>query len=190
MDLEDRARAATRDSVGSLLEALAEAEAAEVAEAAAAVPASGALLLPEKKPPLMAAVAGYKKSAAARLAELYGRCRDDFFRRPTTSGYLGGGAGALYMFVREGLCIPMHRGLVDHPAHAEVGGGAKAGAGDDDGEMGVDDDETATQDRRRHIKRQRTLGTDASEIYLAIRTGRLHTHVMNAWDRLHSAKAQ
>ncbi|KAI9929843.1 hypothetical protein MW887_011649 [Aspergillus wentii] len=49
------------------------------------------------------------------LRERYDETREGFFKRQTTKKYLCSSSRKLYIFVRETLDVPMHRGLIDHP---------------------------------------------------------------------------
>lgn len=51
-----------------------------------------------------------------RLLSSFLTHRDRFLQSPTTAQYLGRGTARLYTYVREGLDVPMHHGLDDHPS--------------------------------------------------------------------------
>ncbi|KAM3539093.1 hypothetical protein ARSEF1564_007982 [Beauveria bassiana] len=88
-----------------------------------------------------------RRALSALTLETYTAHRESFFRNPTTSRFLGDGTKAMYLFVREQLGVPMHRGLVEHPV-----------AGAADGNM-IDG------------RPKKTIGSWVSIIYEAIRAG-------------------
>ncbi|KAJ5188094.1 Phenylalanine ammonia-lyase [Penicillium cf. griseofulvum] len=98
-------------------------------------------------------VAGLSKAFEALVLDSYLVHREAFFRKPTTSEYLGQGTKAIYLFVREKLGVPMHRGLIEHPV-----------AGDKDGNM-IDG------------RPKKTIGSWVSIIYEAVRSGSLYSEV-------------
>jgi phenylalanine ammonia-lyase len=51
-----------------------------------------------------------------RLLSSFLAHRDRFLQSPTTAQYLGRGTARLYTYVRQGLGVPMHQGLDDHPS--------------------------------------------------------------------------
>ncbi|PSN59403.1 putative phenylalanine ammonia-lyase [Corynespora cassiicola Philippines] len=101
---------------------------------------------------ILGLVGSYQEQAANLLIETYDSTRKEFFKRQTTEGYVCEASKVVYGFVRRDLGVPMHRGLVDHPTLIHRGG--------------------ADENRPRKI-----LGTFASEIYMALRDGRLHKRV-------------
>ncbi len=102
----------------------------------------------------LSVLADYQKRASDILCHTYSNTREDFFRQQTTSAYLSSGSNAIYRFVRSDLGIPMHRGLVDHPTILVTHGTA-----------GVN---------------KKTLGSNASEIYMSLRDGRLYKVLIEA----------
>jgi phenylalanine ammonia-lyase len=80
--------------------------------------------------------------------------RERFFRHPTTAGFLGLGARALYEFVRGPLGVPMHRGLIEHPSP-------------DDGDGNVLDG-----------RAKKTIGSWISVVYEAVCDGRIFDVIM------------
>jgi phenylalanine ammonia-lyase len=90
------------------------------------------------------------KVLSAFVLESYHAHRDDFFKKPTTAEYLGQGSRMAYLFVREHLGVPMHRGLVEHPV-----------AGAPDGNM-IDG------------RLKKTIGSWVSMIYESVRDGSLY----------------
>ncbi|KAH8705434.1 putative phenylalanine ammonia-lyase [Talaromyces proteolyticus] len=101
----------------------------------------------------------YQKTVGKTLYTVYGHTRDEFYNNQTTASYLSPASAKLYTFVRKDLNVPFHRGLIDHPT-ASVATNGERGPG-------------------------KILGTLASEIYMAIRNGRLHGLVMDAFTDQH-----
>ncbi|KAJ6125080.1 hypothetical protein N7471_012397 [Penicillium samsonianum] len=87
------------------------------------------------------------------ILQSYVRHRDAFFQQPTTAEYLGQGTQAVYLFIREKLGVPLHRGLVEHPV-----------AGDKQGNI-IDG------------RPKKTIGSWVSIIYEAVRDGSLYAEV-------------
>lgn len=77
------------------------------------------------------------------LLRTYQIHRSDFMQEPTSERYIGEGSKALYLWVRKDLGIPMHHGLEDHPVPGEDSVG------------------------------KRTIGSQVSKIYKAVRDGEL-----------------
>ncbi|KAM3499738.1 hypothetical protein MY10362_007019 [Beauveria mimosiformis] len=88
-----------------------------------------------------------RQALSALTLETYTAHRESFFRNLATSRFLGDGTKVMYLFVREQLGVPMHRGLVEHPV-----------AGAADGNM-IDG------------RPKKTIGSWVSIIYEAIRAG-------------------
>ncbi|CAK7217236.1 hypothetical protein SCUCBS95973_003077 [Sporothrix curviconia] len=153
LDLEARSQTAVRDTTGSLL--------AELAMAASSLPSTEQLLQ-------------YQKTAAGCLARAYDSVRKQFLAEPApASAYLSAASRVVYDFVRLELQIPLHRGIDDHPTlvaeeerqkQAVHGGGTHVN-GVTNGASGSNGDRT------------RIIGTLASEIYMAVRDGRLFDRV-------------
>lgn len=98
-------------------------------------------------------VTNLTKAFETLILESYLRHRDAFFQQPTTAEYLGQGTKAVYLFVREKLRVPLHRGLIEHPV-----------AGDKQGNV-IDG------------RPKRTIGSWVSIIYEAVRDGSLYSEV-------------
>ncbi|EED22948.1 phenylalanine ammonia-lyase, putative [Talaromyces stipitatus ATCC 10500] len=98
----------------------------------------------------------YQEAAAMALGTIYNSTRDDFFKNQTTASYISPASAKLYNFVRKDLNVPFHRGLADHPT--------------------LRDPSSTNGDEYRGPKKH--LGSLVSEIYLAIRNGRMHDLVM------------
>jgi len=49
------------------------------------------------------------------LRENFVRCRQEYFDRTDATPYLGAASCRIYRYVREGLKVPFHHGLIDHP---------------------------------------------------------------------------
>jgi phenylalanine ammonia-lyase len=98
-------------------------------------------------------VAEISKAFEALILDSYLVHRDTFLRKPTTSEYLGQGTKAIYLFVREKLGVPLHRGLIEHPVAGDKGGNKIDG------------------------RPKKTIGSWVSIIYEAVRDGSLYAEV-------------
>ncbi|KAL8691267.1 MAG: hypothetical protein Q9218_003469 [Villophora microphyllina] len=94
------------------------------------------------------AITGWKKSARETIAETFHSVRVRFFEKQNTAEFLGVGSHKLYTYVREELKVPFHQGLKDHPEPHDMFAG--------DG------------------SRKRTIGSNISIIYEALRSGAMH----------------
>jgi phenylalanine ammonia-lyase len=61
-------------------------------------------------------LSGLQVEVQKRLLSSFLAHRDRFLQSPTTAQYLGRGTARLYTYVRQGLGVPMHQGLDDHPS--------------------------------------------------------------------------
>jgi phenylalanine ammonia-lyase len=93
------------------------------------------------------------KALEILVLESYLVHRDAFFQKPTTPEYLGLGTKRIYLFVREKLGIPLHRGLIEHPVAGDKGGNKIDG------------------------RPKKTIGSWVSTIYESIRDGSLYAEV-------------
>ncbi|KAK4244977.1 L-Aspartase-like protein [Corynascus novoguineensis] len=159
LDLEDRCRTAVSESLGSVLECLAE-------ECGASLDG----------------VRDYQARMAAALEKCYADLRAEFLHCPTTTEWISPASRVVYDFVRKELKIPINRGVEDHPPlllrRVEE---AKRGAGNDcNGHAPKHLGETGrpAANREGFALRSKTLGTMASEIYEALRRGELHDRIM------------
>ncbi|KAJ6087297.1 hypothetical protein N7467_006211 [Penicillium canescens] len=98
-------------------------------------------------------VAEISKAFEALILDSYLVHRDAFLRKPTTSEYLGQGTKAIYLFVREKLGVPLHRGLIEHPVAGDKVGNKIDG------------------------RPKKTIGSWVSIIYEAVRDGSLYAEV-------------
>ncbi|CBF70237.1 hypothetical protein AN6075.2 [Aspergillus nidulans FGSC A4] len=57
----------------------------------------------------------WKSQARNLLNVVYQEIAESFFVKPHTADYLGEGAKALYVMVRQELGIPFHQGFIEHP---------------------------------------------------------------------------
>jgi phenylalanine ammonia-lyase len=93
-----------------------------------------------------------------KLAEtckhVFCRNREEYLAAPDAGEFLGMASMKMYRFMRKKLCIPMHKGLVDHPTF----GGVSNGPGKE---------------------KRVTTGTQISRVYKALREGRMTAVVMN-----------
>lgn len=103
---------------------------------------------------LLLAVEEFQSRAATVLSITYNTTRKMFFKSPATPKHISSASRILYEFVRTELGIPMHRGLVDHPAFRENG----------------------------EVNGKKIIGSYVSDIYMAVRDGRLHGKVVEAWE--------
>lgn len=110
-----------------------------------------------RKPDILGDIERYYQAAAETLGSTYSITREVFFNYQTTPTYISPASAKLYSFVRKELKIPFHRGLADHPTIR---------------------DPTLTKGDK-HLGPGKHLGSLVSEIYLAVRNGRLHDLVMN-----------
>jgi len=150
VDTRERSKTVARDSTGALMECL------------------------EKIPGLTADVAllnGLREKAANRLQSTHDTLKARLFYESalaseTTSAFLSPASRVVYEFVRKELKVPLNRGVVDHPplllrSAKEHTNGMSNGVKKDDLRA-----------------RGRILGTMASEIYEALRSGELHDRIM------------
>ncbi|PPJ52586.1 hypothetical protein CBER1_10483 [Cercospora berteroae] len=91
----------------------------------------------------------------SELLRTFSAKRATFLESPDTALYLGAGTRKLYEYVRNTLAVPMHRGLEVHP---------RCGSGDQG--------------------KSKTIGSQVSIIYEAIRDGRLFGKVAEAMHEL------
>jgi phenylalanine ammonia-lyase len=102
----------------------------------------------------------YQEMAAEALATTYNSTREAFFNHQKTPSYLSSSSRQLYNFVRKDLKIPFHRGLADHPALPD----------------------TSLSNGDKYAGPGKHLGSLVSEIYVTVRSGRLHDIVMSLQD--------
>ncbi|KAL8650677.1 MAG: hypothetical protein Q9210_003689 [Variospora velana] len=100
----------------------------------------------------LAAIIEWKISARRTIAQTFATVRARFFEKPGTAAFLGLGSRTIYTYVRETLKVPLHRGLEDHPEPHNM--------------FGADG------------SRKRTIGSNISTIYEALRSGEMHTPLM------------
>ncbi|KAL8708124.1 MAG: hypothetical protein Q9220_006978 [cf. Caloplaca sp. 1 TL-2023] len=86
------------------------------------------------------------------MAEVFEKSRSRWFEKQETANFLGSGSRIMYTFVRQTLNVPLHQGLTDHPEPQDVS--------------------TA------HGSKKRTIGSNISIIYEALRSGKLHEPLM------------
>ncbi|EEA28541.1 hypothetical protein TMatcc_003124 [Talaromyces marneffei ATCC 18224] len=107
-------------------------------------------------PDILGQIEEYQQAATEALGSTYNATREEFFKSQNTAAYISPASAKLYNFVRKDLRIPFHRGLADHPTLRDpslTNGVKDLGPG-------------------------KNIGSLVSEIYLAIRNGRLHEVVM------------
>ncbi|KAL8832259.1 MAG: hypothetical protein Q9170_004947 [Blastenia crenularia] len=96
------------------------------------------------------AITEWKTSFHKVFAETFTTIRTRFFEKQNTPEYLGLGSRILYAYVRKELEVPFHQGLKDHPKPDDVPG-----------------------------SKRRTIGSNISIIYEALRSGALHAPLMD-----------
>ncbi|KAJ5649250.1 uncharacterized protein N7484_002973 [Penicillium longicatenatum] len=101
---------------------------------------------------LYEAVKSWNTSAASILAEEHEKTRHQFILNPSTPNYLAKSTKEIYIWVRQTLQVPLHRGLVDHP--------------------GIE----GTEERKKNI------GSMVTRIYTAIRDGEIREALERATD--------
>ncbi|KAK3496256.1 L-Aspartase-like protein [Neurospora crassa] len=117
----------------------------------------------------------YHLKTGRMVAECYGDHRNTLLEgKQDTRRWLSGGSTIVYDFVRKELNIPLNRGVVDHPpllkeqlTRLKEAIRSEAGTRAKEIEEGND-----------LRSRNRILGSMASEIYEAIRSGQLHSRIM------------
>ncbi|KAF2805110.1 putative phenylalanine ammonia-lyase [Mytilinidion resinicola] len=111
------------------------------------------------EPPSLRTVEEYQERAADTLIKVYESVRGEFLSHQSTGTFISQSSELVYSFVRNELRVPIHRGLADHPSPKCSGGGRTCG--------------NCTGSRK-------IIGTYASDIYLALRDGRLYGVIMEA----------
>ncbi|KAL8846668.1 MAG: hypothetical protein Q9221_008254 [Calogaya cf. arnoldii] len=100
----------------------------------------------------LVAITEWKTAAREAIAETYASEKARFAQKQDTAAFLGVGSRTMYTYVREELKVPFHRGLRDHPEpHAMFAA---------DG------------------SKKRTIGSNISIIYEALRSGAMHRPLM------------
>lgn len=107
-------------------------------------------------PAALAAITDWRTSVRKTIAETFTTVRAHFFEKPDTAAFLGSGSRAIYTYVRETLKVPLHRGLQDHPEPHDMF--APDGS------------------------KKRTIGSNISIIYEALRSGAMHEPLMKCLD--------
>ncbi|KAI4145645.1 MAG: hypothetical protein L6R39_003739 [Caloplaca ligustica] len=98
------------------------------------------------------AINTWKISSRKVIAETFTTISAAFFKKQNTVDFLGLGSRKIYRYVREKLGVPLHQGLKDHPEPSNM--------------FAVDG------------SRKRTIGSNISIIYEALRSGALHEPLM------------
>ncbi|KAL8964278.1 MAG: hypothetical protein Q9183_004562 [Haloplaca sp. 2 TL-2023] len=104
-------------------------------------------------PATLATIPAWKASARRTMAETFTTVRARFFEKPETAAFLGLGSRTMYTYVRETLKVPLHRGLKDHPEPHDM--------------LASDG------------SRKRTIGSNISLIYEALRSGAMHQSLVD-----------
>jgi phenylalanine ammonia-lyase len=158
LDLVDRGKVAVRESIGSFLDSLTH--------------LPNYLIIGGNSNQL-ALVRAYEQEAADKLSKVYDDNRKWFFEHQTTPKYIGKGSKIIYDFVRFEMGIPMHRGIVDHPTFRD-----EPPRPESNGQV----NRISCESGDRPGVRDRILGSFASDIYIAIRNGQLHSRIMKMYD--------
>ncbi|KAJ5116914.1 phenylalanine ammonia-lyase [Penicillium angulare] len=98
----------------------------------------------------------WKTEIQATLVQKYNQARTAFLKHQTTRDYLCGTSRLLYVFVRDTLGVPMHKGLVDHPTYVDHEGKCEAG--------------------------KKTIGSNIGVVYAALRQGEFMDVLISCWD--------
>ncbi|KJR88637.1 phenylalanine ammonia-lyase [Sporothrix schenckii 1099-18] len=150
LDLQARGEAAARDISGTLLSRMVQLT----------------LVLPSGM-----TIFAFQELVTMCLVNAYTKIREQFFAKPApASDYLSAASRVVYEFVRLELNIPFNRGIDDHPTL--VAEKQAAARGSTDGLANGIKTDVQSADRTR------ILGTMASEIYTAVRDGRLFDRVV------------
>lgn len=96
----------------------------------------------------------WKCRAFSSLSKTYLSTRSRFFEIQNTTEFLGSAARKMYVYVRQVLKVPFHKGLEDHP--------------------------TPIRRVPEEAEAKRTIGSWISIIYESLRSGELHAAVMEA----------
>ena len=99
------------------------------------------------------AMTAWRTAARKTIAETFISVRARFFDKQDTVEYLGLSSRTMYTYVRKELKVPLHRGLKDHPQPHDV--------------FAADG------------SRKRTIGSNISIIYEALRSGAMHKPLMD-----------
>ncbi|KAL1899513.1 hypothetical protein Sste5346_002912 [Sporothrix stenoceras] len=151
LDLHARGETAARDTVGAVLAGF----------------ASLSLPLPDGM-----ALIKFQELAIANMVATYAKTRKLFFSEPArASTYLSPASRVVYEFVRLDLNISLNRGIDDHPTLVAENKAVANGHTNGHANGYVNDFKDAD--------RTRILGTMASEIYVAVRDGRLFDRVVS-----------
>ncbi|KAK3317230.1 L-Aspartase-like protein [Cercophora scortea] len=178
VDTAERSKAAVQESMGAMMEHLSELGVT----------------------PTVDELARFQAIVAGALESHYRAVKKEFLRSQTTAKHISPASRVVYEFVRTELNVPLNRGVADHPpllaaaAAAEKerlnghGGGSNgvSNGGSNGASNGVSNghfEESAGKEGHAAngvdgAALGRTLGTMAGEIYEALRSGELHSHIM------------
>lgn len=109
---------------------------------------------------MLTAIETWTNALSEMLRNIYDSNRQEMFEKHSeiTPPYLGQGSVKLYLYVRQELGIPLHRGLVDDPTYVIQ----------------------ANQKASTCPKERKTIGSLISRVYESIQTGAIHDQVMVA----------
>ena len=97
------------------------------------------------------AMKAWRSRAHDAVDESYSTTRRSFFNHQNTADYLGQASKRMYIFVRQDLGVPFHKGLEDHPT---------------------------PKDPSSMTGRKQTIGSWIGRIYESLRSGQLHEPLM------------
>ncbi|KAF9884732.1 hypothetical protein FE257_001293 [Aspergillus nanangensis] len=157
-NLDDRARLTTSDTLGLLLQHLA--PHCTTSSSSSSSSSTPTITSGKEEPNLAAALHTWEHTVRDILVTGYATTRQRFFAHQNTREYLCGPSRRLYVFVRDSLAVPMHKGLVDHPTVASSGGGGEG--------------ETTTG--------KKTIGSHIGTVYAALRQGELMDVMLACWE--------
>lgn len=98
-------------------------------------------------------IQSWKAQAYAVLTNTYTSTRSQYFAHQNAADYLGRAPRKIYLFVRETLGVPFHKGLEDHP--------------------------TPKEPMSAEGNRKQTIGSWIGVIYESLRSGKLHEPLMD-----------
>lgn len=104
---------------------------------------------------ILPSLCNWTKTATERSLSLFLKMREAYSAQPDATHFLGKASKRMYLFVREELRVPFHRGLVDHPTSPPLKGAVEE-----------------------EYRQKRTTGNRISVIYEALRSGRVYEAAM------------
>ena len=105
----------------------------------------------ETLPDVTTAIKAWRSRVYDIIVESYTATRRNFFAHQNTTDFLGQASKRMYLFVRQNLSVPFHKGLEDHPT---------------------------PKDPLAMNGRKQTIGSWIGSIYESLRSGQLHEPLM------------